>query len=127
MQKLAALIISIYVAMLLYSNVFFIKKLELVNDNGQLFWNHLGIFLILLVPIFFIVSRIVVLSHARGVMMPLRAILFSLALLGLVLSIFYHVIPLEVVYDLPSQVDKIFASDQAFTIWLIAPLLTLFI
>ena len=127
MQKLAALIISIYVATLLYSNVFFVKKLVIADSGAAPFWNHLGIFLILLVPTFFIVSRIVVLSYARGVMMPLRAILFSLALLGLVLSIFYHIIPLEVVYDLPSQVDKIFASDKAFTIWLIAPLLTLLI
>jgi hypothetical protein len=54
-------------------------------------------------------------------------ILLGVAFAGLFISILYHVIPLEPIYNLPASVDKFFASDTSFTIWLIAPLLALFI
>ena len=60
-------------------------------------------------------------------MKPLRFVLLFVALLGLVFTILYHIIPLEPIYNLPAQVDQVFASEMAFTIWLIAPLVVLFL
>jgi hypothetical protein len=57
----------------------------------------------------------------------LRGILFSIALLGLTISLFYHVIPIEPLYNLPDQLDKFFASKSFFTLWLIIPILVLLI
>jgi len=60
-------------------------------------------------------------------MKVVRTILLFAAFLGLVLTVFYHIIPLEPIYNLPTQVDQLFASDTAFTIWLLVPLVVLFI
>jgi len=127
MQRLASIIISIYVAIVLYSNLFFIEKLVVLDTGTGLFWNNLAILLVLVVAIQFIIGRIVSLSYVRGAMSPLRILLFSVAFLGLIVSIFYHVVPLEAVYAPPSQMDPFFASDLTWSIWLIAPLLILLI
>jgi glucan phosphoethanolaminetransferase (alkaline phosphatase superfamily) len=127
MNRVASLIISIYIAAFLYANVFFIEQLTITEVSHQLFWNHLAIFLILLVPIYFLTSRFISLPYVRGMLRPLRTIFLSLMLLGLVISVLYHVVPLEPIYDLPVVVDQFFASDFALTIWLIIPLLALFI
>jgi hypothetical protein len=127
MSKLASLIISVYIAAFLFANLFFIKQLTLVEDAGQLFWNHLAIFLILLVPVFLLVSKYISRPYTRSGMRTMRTVILAIAFLGLSMSVLYHIIPLEPIYNLPSQVDMIFASDLAFSIWLILPLLVLFI
>ncbi|MEK7186924.1 MAG: hypothetical protein AAB690_01215 [Patescibacteria group bacterium] len=127
MQKLSSLIIAIYITALLYANLFFIKQLTLVKGADQLFWNHLAIFAIILVPVFFLINKYISAPVSRGAMKPLRFVLLFVALLGLVFTILYHIIPLEPIYNLPAQVDQVFASEMAFTIWLIAPLVVLFL
>ena len=57
----------------------------------------------------------------------IRSLISLVALLGLVVALFYHVLPVEGVYDLPLQLDNIFSSEKMFTVWLIVPLLALFI
>lgn len=126
-NKLASLVISIYISALIYSNAFFMQILTVADSEGQLFWNHLAIFLILLVPIYFLVSRYVSMPYSRGSMKHIRAFVVGIALVGLSLAMLYHIIPLEPIYNLPPYVDQVFASDTAFTIWLIIPLLALFI
>ena len=125
MQRLSSLIISIYIAALLYASIPFLETISVFKE--QLFWNNLAIFLILLVPVYYLINKNICVPVSRGAMRPLRAALLILALVGLVLTIFYHIIPLEPVYDLPSYIDKYFAPDTAYTIWLIAPLVILFI
>lgn len=127
MNKVAALLISTYITALIYANAFFIKILTVAEGADQLFWNHLAIFLILLVPIFFLVNKYVSAPYSRGSMKHVRGALLTVAFLGLTLAVLYHVIPLEPIYNLPPYVDQLFASDTAFTIWLIVPLLALFI
>ena len=127
MQKLSSLIIAIYITALLYANLFFIKQLTLVKGADQLFWNHLAIFVIILVPVFFLINKYISTPVSRGAMKPLRFVLLLIAFVGLVLTILYHIVPLEPIYNLPAQVDQIFASEMAFTIWLIAPLVVLFL
>jgi surface polysaccharide O-acyltransferase-like enzyme len=127
MNRLAALIISIYISALIYANAFFIKTLTITESAPELFWNYLAIFMIILVPVFFLVKSLVDLPHPRNGMRHVRTALLIIALIGLSLAVLYHVIPLESVYDLPASVDKLFASDAAFTVWLILPLLVLFL
>ena len=125
MQRIASIIISIYIAIIIYTEAFFIKTLTITQSAPELFWNHLGIFMIILVPVFFLVKNVISLPHPRSHVRFLRSALLSLALLGLVLSLLYHVVPVEPVYDLPAFLDKIFSSDLAYTLWLVAPLLVL--
>jgi len=127
MNKLVALLISLYIALFLYTQVFFVKVLTLTKGNENLFWNHIAILLIFVVFIFFILQKHIEADAGYGAMQFLRVTLVSLALIGLVVSILYHIIPLEPIYNLPPIVDKIFASDLDYTLWLIAPLLILFI
>lgn len=127
LNSIASLIISIYAAAFIYSNAFFVKQLTVVDGSSQLFWNKLGIFLIILLPIFFLMKKIVSFTYTRGGMRYVRTIVLGLALLGLILSMLYHVIPVQSIYDFPGSVDKVFASDSAFTVWLILPLVALFI
>ena len=126
-QKISSLIVSIYITALLYANLFFIKQLTLVKGADELFWNHLAIFIIILIPVFFLINKYISAPVSRGAMKPLRAVLLLIALVGLILTVLYHIIPLEPIYNLPAQVDQLFASETAFTVWLIAPLLVLFI
>lgn len=125
MNKLVALVISTYIAFVIYGNAFFIKQLTVVKDSNQLFWNHLAIFIILMVPIYLAVSQFVSREFRGG--KAFKTLLLSLAFLGLVISMFYHVIPLEPIYDLPPVVDKVFASESLFTVWLLVPIIILFI
>lgn len=127
MHKVASLIVSIYIAIVIYTNAFFIKVLTIGKGTDQLFWNHLAIFLIILVPVFFLVNKFVHIDSGGGLRKHGKMVLYTVVLIGLVTSLFYHVIPLNPIYDIPAPIDNFFASDTAFTIWLIVPLLALFI
>jgi RsiW-degrading membrane proteinase PrsW (M82 family) len=126
-QRLSTFIISIYITAFLYANIPFVKVFSIFKETGQLFWNSLAIFIIILVPVYFLVNRYIYAPSSRGIMVPIRAVLLTLVLIGLVLTVFYHIIPLEPIYDLPSYIDQYFTSDTAFTIWLLIPLAVLFI
>lgn len=125
MQRISSLIISIYITALLYANISFLKTLSVLKD--ELFWNNLAIFVIILVPVFILINKYISVPSSRGAMTFVRSVLLVIALLGLILTIFYHIIPLEPVYDLPSYIDQYFAPDLFRTIWLLVPLAVLFI
>ncbi len=127
MNKLVALLLSFYLATFLYTQVFFVKALTLTKGNENLFWNHIAILLIFAVFIFFVLQKHIEFDAGYGVMQFLRTVLVSLSLIGLVVTILYHVIPLEPIYNLPPLVDKIFASELNYSLWLLAPILVLFI
>jgi hypothetical protein len=125
-------ILFIYIAIALYANVFFIK--QLIRLSGpQLFLNQLDIFLILLVAVFLFVQKYVLAPYSRGALKTLRPVILTISLVGLTISILYHIIPLAPLHsllssiNLPFGIDQIFASDIAFTIWLIVSLIALFI
>lgn len=128
MNKLVALLLSLYIATFLYTQVFFVKVLTLsTKAGGNLFWNHLAILVIFTIFIFFTLHRHISVESGYGAMQIVRITLVALALIGLVLSILYHIIPLDPIYNLPPIVDKIFSTDLDYTLWLIAPLLVLFV
>ncbi|MFZ2049204.1 MAG: hypothetical protein WAV25_02840 [Minisyncoccia bacterium] len=127
MNKLVAVLLSLYIAAFLYTQVFFVKVLTLTKGNENLFWNHITILLIFGVFIFFVIQKHIEVDAGFGAMQFFRITLVTLSLIGLILSILYHIVPLEPIYNLPPIVDKIFATDLDYTLWLIAPLLVLFI
>lgn len=127
MNRLVALIISLYIASFLYANVFFIKQLTVVESVDQLFFNHLAIFAILLVPVYLLISPVISASYDKGVMKMVRLIVLSLCALGLIITILYQNLNLGTLYGLPPQIQAFFTGDLALTIWLILPLLALFI
>ena len=127
MNKLVSFVLSFYLATVIYTNAFFVTTLTVAKASDQLFWNKLGIFVIILLPVYFIVNKFVAVQSGRGGMQVLRIVLVSLATLGLVVAFFYHVIPLAPLYHFPKLLDPYFASASLFTIWLIVPLVVLFI
>lgn len=127
MNRAVGILLSIYIALVIYANAFFIKQLTLVKDSDQLFWNHLAIFAILVFLVSLAIKGLISADFSRGGMRVVRMMLVATATLGLLISIFYHVIPIDEVYDMPALFDKYFSSDTAFTVWLIIPVIALFI
>lgn len=128
MNKLVTVVVSLYVAVLLYIEVPFVKSLSVLNKTTDLlFWNHIGILVVFFALAFLVLSRYISAYEGRGAMGHLKLLLVSIALIGLVVAILYHVIPLKPIYDLPAYIDKFFASDFSFSLWLLAPLAILFI
>jgi len=127
MQFIAPLVISFYISAFIYLNAFFVKQLTVAEKGNELFYNKVGIFLIILVPVFLLMEKLIAPPQGSGAVSLIRALISLIALLGLLVAFLYHVIPIEGVYELPAELDKYFSSDNAFTLWLIAPLLALFI
>src|SRR4051812_4739235 len=104
MRFLSPLILSLYLTGFIYNNAFFVKRLVFVDKGNQLFFNELGIFVIFLIPIFFIMKRIVITHNTRGVGGMLRTAILTIGLLGLVMSFLYHVVPIDGIYHFPAIV-----------------------
>jgi len=124
-NRLVAGILSLYIASFLYTLVPFVKVLTLVKGSDQLFWNHLAIFAIFFVPIFFILNKYIDSYSSRGVLGYIKIVLLFVALIGIIISIFYNIIPVAPVYTLPTILDQFFLPDLSFTIWLLAPLVVM--
>jgi hypothetical protein len=124
---LVSSILSLYIASFLYTHVFFVKTLTIdSNGSSNLFWNHIGIFMIFYLPLHFIMNRVVSMDYDRGASRYVKVGLLAFAMSGLILSLLYHLIPLDPVYNFSGAIDSLFASNTAFTIWLIIPLILLF-
>jgi hypothetical protein len=120
--RITSAIFSIYIAALLYTTVPFVKTLVVAGkDAPALFWNHLAIFAIFFLLAFFVLQR-----HISSFGGGLQIFLGTVALLGLILTVFYHIIPIAPVYELPKVLAPYFSTNTAFTAWLIAPLVVLF-
>ncbi|MEX2010284.1 MAG: hypothetical protein WD874_00570 [Parcubacteria group bacterium] len=128
MDKIVSSILAIYIAAFLYTNIPFVKSLMLDGVAGEaLFWNHVAIFVLFFALAFLALSRNISAYIGRGATGNLKMILAAIALVGVIISIFYHIIPLTPIYDLPPYIDRFFASDLSFTLWLLAALAILFI
>jgi len=127
MNKLASAVLSIYIGLFLYTALPFTKVLNSVTKSSlNVFWNHLGILLLFVIPIWFILSKVISDDPGRGAVKAIRLLLLAIGLLGLVIAIFYRIIPITSIYNFPSFIDKLFVPDLAYTAWLIAPLIILF-
>jgi hypothetical protein len=120
-------LLSLYVTAFLYSNAFFVNSLIFVaKDPAKLFWNHLAIFILFFVPVYLILSKIILAENDRGPLGLIKMAILSLVTTGLLITIFYHVVPISTVYNFSSAVDSLFESSRTFTVWLILPLAALF-
>ncbi|MDB5194066.1 MAG: hypothetical protein JWN50_80 [Parcubacteria group bacterium] len=118
MTKISSAIFSIYIACLLYVEVPYVKTLTVLGkDSSGLFWNHLAVFLIFFILAFFTLGKHIA-SYGSGA----KTFLAGLLLIGLIITVFYHIVPIAPVYKIPSLLDPYFSTDTAFTAWLIAPL-----
>ena len=125
---LVAGIISLYIASFFFLNLPFTKVLTAtIKGSSNIFWINSGIFLIFYVPVYFAISQITLTDFGNGAMKYVRASVLSISFIGLFLSIFYHLIPIESVYNFSPSIDSIFAPDMAFNFWLLIPLVVLFI
>jgi hypothetical protein len=119
--RITSAILSIYIASLLYLSVPFVKTLVVMGkDAAPLFWNHLAIFAIFFAIAFFALSK-----HIASYGSTIRTTLAALLLIGLIIMIFYRIVPIAPIYKLPSLLDPYFNTDIAFTAWLIGPLIAL--
>ncbi len=125
-NQLVSLILAIYVAAFLYVNIFFASNFVFVEkSSSMLFWNKLGIFLLFLIPVNLLINKSLGGYESRGNRF-VKIGLLAIALLGLTLAIFYHVVPITSVHNFSSGIDKLFASSTAYTLWLLIPLIVLF-
>lgn len=122
MTRITSAIFSIYIAILLFTTVPFVKTLVVAGkDAPALFWNHLAVFVIFFLLAFFVLQR-----HISSFGGGLQIFLGSLALLGLIIFVFYQIIPIAPIYKLPAVLNPYFSTPTALTAWLIAPLVILF-
>lgn len=122
MTRITSAIFSVYIASFLYLHVPFVKALSLAGKEAPaLFWNHLAIFVIFFILAYFVLQR-----HVSSFGGNLQLFLGALAFIGLLIMVFYQIIPITPVYKLPAVLDPYFATDTAFAAWLIAPLVILF-
>ncbi|MES2213892.1 MAG: hypothetical protein V4465_00665 [Patescibacteria group bacterium] len=127
MNKLVSAILSLYIGSLLYIVLPFTKVVtESVKGTMNIFWIHAGMLLVFSIPLWFILNRVVEVNPGYGARKALKATLLTLGFVGIVLSISYHLIPIQSLYDFPPIVDRLFASSTAYAAWLIAPLIVLF-
>jgi hypothetical protein len=127
MNKLVTFVLSFYIALVVYSNAFFIKALTVAKGSDQLFWNKLGILAVIFILVFLLIKKYVQVDRGRSGASTLKLILLVLVTIGLFVAFLHNVVSVGAVYSFPTGLDKFFASPTAFTAWLIAPLLVLFI
>lgn len=127
-SHIVSALLSLYISSFIYSHV----SLSKVTDSTVLagsgtFWNYLGIFLLFFIPIHVVLLRVVMTDFGEAPMKYIRAAGMAVLFTGLLISISYHVIPILPVFDFAPAIDMLFASDTAFTAWLILPLVVLFL
>ena len=118
-DRLVPLIAALYAGIPLYQ--FFAYK-ESVGDNPYLL---VGLYVVLVVLSLLAFSG---LSYfAGGALGFLKMGGLSILTAGLILAIAVHILPVGSIYSFSEPAKALFASDQAFFWWLLAPLAGLFL
>ena len=121
---IVALIFSLYTALLLYSHFPYIERFLLFQDTeAQLFFSHVGIFMVFAIIAYVVLRRIVYGAFSNGTTIRLfEAGLLGAATTVLLLAILYQALPVAALYDFSEPVDLLFEPSYFFFLWLIAPL-----
>ncbi len=122
--RILSYIFAFYPAVMLYNSFPFTEKLLFVTSEQWLVWNKFLIFLLFFVPISIIISRFVFRESYES-KHYIRALLYALACVSLVLLFWYSVLSFDVWYDFSSHIDAWFATPVREYLWYIAPLLLL--
>ncbi|MEW5908073.1 MAG: hypothetical protein AB1643_02755 [Patescibacteria group bacterium] len=123
--KLISFLLSLYVAGSLFENfsylVLFLKKRTIL----EIFFIKIFIFLVLLIFVNILLIKIFS-SSFTGNKRWWQTFLLSFLASGLLFSYFFHLFPTKGIFTFSPIVSNFFASDNAFFLWLILPLVALF-
>ncbi len=125
--RLISFILAFYPATIFYKTFPFSQQLTIVTDEKWLVFNKLAIFLLFFIPISIIIARFVFKESYEG-KQYIRAILYALSLVSVILLFHYTVIDFSIWYDFSPQIDTLFSSPLQVYIWqLLALLFLLFV
>lgn len=125
--RMVAVLIAIYLAHLIFVNIHFFNSFTGGLSFMEVFALRVAFFLALvgILSSFFI--RLVFKFLPDGVGALWEIFFLSFAETGLLLSVIIRLMPARGLFEFSPLVRYIFASEQAFSIWLVLPLLALFI
>lgn len=117
-------ITSFYPAIVVYKAFPYIDSVILLNKSSQqIFYSHLLVFIIIFLPIFFAVQRVIYASGGGvGIWGIIDATLLSISVISLSLVLTLHILPTRDIYNLTSGVLKFFNSPLGYFISLVIPL-----
>lgn len=123
-----ALILSLYVALLLFTRFPFLA--EIISEGGDattLLLQKAGVFIGFVILAHIILRRLVFAEFPMDKFKRfLQSSLLALAALALLLAFSYHVLPVTDVVAFSDPVRTLFADSQFFFWWLVGPLVLLF-
>lgn len=125
-NKVVSLILSLYISGFFFENFFYLDYFIKGKGIVYLFVLRVMIFLIILVALNFLFSRILSLSSGLG-RDWWQSLVLSFLGTGLLFSFIFHLFPAKEIFTFSPLIKYLFASNKAFFWWLLAPLVTLFL
>ena len=121
---LFGVITAFYPAIAVYKAFPYVEQFVLAKANSlQIFLSHLGIFIVIFLPIFFAVSRITKSGSSRtGIKGVLDSILLSASLVSLTIVLCLHILPERDIYNMTAPLLSFFNSELGYFISLVIPL-----
>lgn len=121
---LFCVISSFYPAIVVYKAFPYTEKAILFTKNkDQIFFSHVGLFLVIFFLIYFIMIRI---THANSYMGGMSgffdSILLSVSVTALTIILSLHILPRHDIYNLSGSVEKFFTSEFGYFLSLVVPL-----
>ena len=125
-NKVVSLILSLYISGFFFENFFYLDYF--INGKGiiNLFILRVVIFLIILIALNFLFSRILSISSGSG-RDWWQSLILSFLGTGLLFSFIFHLFPAKEIFTFSPLIKYLFASNKAFFWWLLAPLVTFFL
>ncbi len=129
-DRIVVVMISIYMALAVIQNAPFLKQFTARVEVGESFALRVTVFIGVFLLLFFLLShsglsRIFGANSGRGTWW--QTMLFSFLHVGLLLSVVLTFLPIEAQEGLAPLTRMIFVSDMAKFIWILAPILVMFL
>lgn len=126
-QKGAALIISFYPAVLLYSSFPYLKNFLFWRGNAsQVAWSRLIVFALFIALVNVALARFIRSGYSSSTSM-FSAVAISGIATALLLVTLYAIVPFAAVHDFSPLIDKLFAFESALFWWFAGSLAALFL
>ena len=121
---LFSVITAFYPAIAVYKSFPYLEQFIVAKASSlQIFLSHLGVFIVIFLPIFFAVSRITKAGSSRsGIKGVIDSILLSASVTCLSIVLCLHVLPERDVYNMTSVLLNFFNSNLGYFISLVFPL-----
>lgn len=127
-SKIVAGLLSLYITSFIYLQLF-IPKVAKALPQGKhgVLWNYVGSYVICFGIIAFLLNKVILADFGEAPLKFLKALLCAVLFTGLLVSISLHLIPLLPTIQFTPFIQTLFVSQNAFTAWLVAPLILLFL